>query len=184
MSWITQAGVLLVYEINGEPLPPAHGYPLRILMAGLYGQKMPKWLTNIEFIDERFLGYWESKGWSDIASVQTNSIVWQPRDLDVLPAGARPVYGVAFAGLRRITSVEVRVDDGDWIPAELLQDPSPLVWTQWSFEWIPAPGRHALAVRATDETGFTQTSEGGSLLSGAFPDGTDEIHRLVVTVEG
>jgi len=182
LKWITQPGVLMVYEMNGEPLPTEHGFPLRILMPGLYGQKMPKWIRDIEFIDYDHQGYWESRGWSDVASVQTNSIVRQPGDLDRLSAGSTPVFGVAFAGLRRITDVEVRIDDGDWTRARLLQDDSSLVWTQWSFEWAAAEGRHRIAVRATDETGFVQTTEGQSILSSAYPDGTDNIHAVVVTV--
>jgi DMSO/TMAO reductase YedYZ molybdopterin-dependent catalytic subunit len=182
LKWITQPGVLLVYEVNGEPLPREHGFPLRILMPGLYGQKMPKWIRDIEFIDTDHQGYWESRGWSDVASVQTNSIVRQPGDLDRLSAGSTPVFGVAFAGLRRITDVEVRLDDGDWTHADLLQDDSSLVWTQWSFDWPASSGRHKVAVRATDETGFVQTTEGQSILSSAFPAGTDNIHAVVVTV--
>lgn len=184
LEWITQPDVLLIYEINGEPLPAEHGFPLRILMPGLYGQKMPKWLTHIEFIPEIFVGYWESRGWSDVASVQTNSIVRQPRGLSPLAPGAVPVFGVAFAGLRRITAVEVRIDDGEWMPAQLVQDPSPLIWTQWSFDWPAESGSRRIAVRATDETGFVQNTEGGSLLAGAFPDGADDIHSVVVRVEG
>jgi DMSO/TMAO reductase YedYZ molybdopterin-dependent catalytic subunit len=182
LKWITQPGVLMVYEMNGEPLPTEHGFPLRILMPGLYGQKMPKWIRDIEFIDYDHQGYWESRGWSDVASVQTNSIVRQPGDLDRLSAGSTPVFGVAFAGLRRITDVEVRIDDGDWTHARLLQDDSSLVWTQWSFDWAADGGRHRLAVRATDESGFVQKTEGESILSGAYPDGTDNIHAVVVTV--
>lgn len=184
LEWITQPGVLLVHELNGEPLPAEHGYPLRILMPGLYGQKMPKWITRIEFIAERFQGHWESRGWSDVAAVKTNSIIRQPSDLAGLPAGAVSVFGLAFAGLRRITGVEVRIDQGDWAPAELLQADSSLVWTQWAFAWDASPGRHQVAVRATDEDGFVQSTEASSLLSGAFPDGTDSIHEIVLVVEG
>jgi DMSO/TMAO reductase YedYZ molybdopterin-dependent catalytic subunit len=182
LKWITQPGVLLVYEMNGEPLPEEHGFPLRILMPGLYGQKMPKWIREIEFIDFDHQGYWESRGWSDVASVQTNSIVHQPGDLDRLPSGSVPVFGVAFAGLRRITEVDVRMDEGEWLRAELLQDPSSLVWTQWSFDWTAAEGRRKITVRATDDTGFVQTTESTSVLSSAFPDGTDNLHAVVVTV--
>ena len=184
LRWITQPDVILVYEINGEALPAEHGFPLRILMPGLYGQKMPKWLTRIEFIPDVFIGYWEGRGWSDEASVQTNSILRQPRGLSPLPLGGVPVFGVAFAGLRRIMAVEVRIDQGEWQPAQLLQDPSPLIWTQWSFEWPAEPGTHRIAVRATDESGFVQNSEADSLLAGAFPDGADDIHSVVVRVEG
>jgi len=182
--WITQPGVLMIYEINGEPLPAEHGFPLRILIPGLYGQKMPKWLTRIEFIAEDFLGTWERQGWSNEASVRTNSLLRQPQEGASLMAGRTPVYGIAFAGLRRITTVEVRIDEGDWIAAELVQDESPLVWTQWSFEWEADPGTHTLAVRATDETGFTQDSAGAVSALSAFPNGADGIHQVVVTVVG
>jgi DMSO/TMAO reductase YedYZ molybdopterin-dependent catalytic subunit len=181
LQWITQPGVVLVYEMNGEPLPPELGFSLRILMPGLYGQKMPKWIREVEFIDEPHLGYWETRGWSDVASVQTNSIIRQPQSLARVPAGQVPVFGVAFAGLRRITAVEVRIDDGDWQAAELLQDLSSLVWTQWSIDWPAAAGSHRIAVRATDEDGFVQSTEGDSILSSSFPAGTDHIHSLVVT---
>jgi len=184
LEWLTQPGVLMAYEINGAPLPPEHGFPLRILMPGLYGQKMPKWITEIEFVDDRPLGYWERKGWSDVASVRTNSIIWQPQSLAPVPSGAIPIHGMAFAGLRRIHSVEVRIDDGEWMPAQLLQQESSLVWTQWSFSSPVEPGNHAVSVRATDDDGITQSTESGSLLSGAFPDGTDEIHKVVFVVSG
>ncbi len=184
MQWITQPGVLLAYEVNGGPLPREHGFPLRILMPGLYGQKMPKWITEIEFIDRPHVGYWESRGWSEEGTVQTNSIIRRPRELEDLPAGALPVYGVAFAGLRRIVKVEVRVDDGEWQPAVLMQADSPLVWTQWSFSWDAPPGRYRVAVRATDEEGFVQSTGSGTVLSSAFPDGTSDIHDVVVNVYG
>lgn len=184
LEWITRQGTLLVHEINGEALPERHGFPLRILMPGLYGQKMPKWLTRVEFIDEPSLGYWESRGWSDVAAVKTHSGIDRPVGLGLLPAAAVPVYGLAFAGLRRITRVEVRSDDGEWQAAELLQTDSPLVWTQWSYVWQATPGRHRLAVRAADESGFVQSSEASAPHAGAFPDGTDAIHEVVVAVGG
>jgi DMSO/TMAO reductase YedYZ molybdopterin-dependent catalytic subunit len=182
LKWLTQPGTLLVYELNGEPLPPEHGYPVRILMPGLYGQKMPKWIREIEFISYDHRGYWETRGWSDVASVQTNSIIKQPRGLEQLAPGSVPVFGVAFAGLRRITEVDVRIGDGNWMPAELVQADSPLEWTQWSFDWDAPPGRTKIAVRARDDTGFVQTTEGDSILSSSYPAGTDDIHAVVVSV--
>ncbi len=182
LQWITHPDVVIVYEMNGQPLPPEHGFPLRILIPGLYGQKMPKWLQRIEFIGEPFFGYWESRGWSDEASVRTHSMIRQPSPRDRLPAGRLPVFGIAFAGLRRIVRVEVRVDDGAWQEAALLQEESPLVWTQWSFDWEAEAGEHRLAVRAHDAAGFVQSSEqeGGFLAS--FRQGSDGIHDVVVTV--
>jgi DMSO/TMAO reductase YedYZ molybdopterin-dependent catalytic subunit len=183
LEWLTQPGVLMAYEINGAPLPTEHGYPLRILMPGLYGQKMPKWITEIEFVDDKPLGYWERQGWSDVASVQTNSIIWQPKSLALHSAEAVPVYGMAFAGLRKIVAVEVRIDDGPWMPAELMENDSSLIWTQWSFSTPADPGRHTVSVRATDDEGFVQNAESGSILSGAYPDGTDAIHSVIFVVD-
>jgi DMSO/TMAO reductase YedYZ molybdopterin-dependent catalytic subunit len=184
LEWLTQPGVLMAYEINGAPLPPEHGYPLRILMPGLYGQKMPKWITEIEFVDNKPQGIWEQRGWSDVASVRTNSIIWGPQSLASVPAESVPIYGMAFAGLRRIVAVEVRIDEGPWIPAELLPTDSSLIWTQWSFSTPVEPGRHTVSVRATDDEDFVQSADSGSLLSGAFPDGTDAIHNVIFVVDG
>jgi DMSO/TMAO reductase YedYZ molybdopterin-dependent catalytic subunit len=182
LAWILQPGVLLAHEMNGEPLPAEHGFPLRILMPGLYGQKMPKWITCIEFIEGPFLGYWESNGWSDTADVRTHSAIWRPRRGELIRSGNVPVYGLAFAGLRRITGVEVRIDDGDWQPTARVQDNSPLAWTQWSSSWLAAPGEHRIAVRARDEAGFMQGTDSGSLGVGAFPAGADAIHAVTVDV--
>ena len=181
-DWILHPGTLLIYEMNGELLTPEHGYPLRILMPGLYGQKNPKWLTQIEFTDQVNRGYWERQGWSDTAEVRTNSIVEQPLNLATVGAGTVPVFGVAFAGKRKIVSVEVQVNDGDWQPADLVQADSNLVWTQWSLDWPAAPGKHTLAVRATDETGYVQTERGGAVLGDSYPAGTAKIHAVVVKV--
>ena len=182
LGWILQPGTLLAHEINGKPLTPAHGYPLRILMPGLYGQKMPKWITHIEFVDTDDLGYWEKQGWSDVASVQTNSQFDYPLNGASLPAGSVPVYGVAFAGRRDIAQVEVRVDDGVWQTAERLHGDSSLVWTQWAFDWQAKPGNHELLVRAADSDGFTQEEVASGTLSRAYPNGTDLIHSVKVRV--
>jgi len=193
LQWITQPGVLMAYEMNGEPLSPKHGHPLRILMPGLYGQKMPKWITQIHFTDEIVEGYWEGRGWSDVAAVKTNSQIWQPRDLDRLRLveGEIVVYGLAYAAPREIVRVELGIgtdelpapDSTAWIEAELLKGPTPLAWTQWSAVWQASPGNYVLGVRATDSQGFTQISERQGVLQGAFPDGVDAVHDIVVIVE-
>lgn len=185
LEWIRQPGVLMAYEMNGEPLTAEHGFPLRILVPGLYGQKMPKWITRIEFIaDEDHQGYWEAKGWSDVAVVKTNSQIMAPTHIGRVAMGEVEVYGVAYAGKRAITKVEVGVEaDGmlTWREAELLPGPSHEVWTQFYFYWTPpADTSYTLLVRATDETGFVQTERGRGLLEGAYPDGTDKIHSIVV----
>ncbi|MBI3361873.1 MAG: molybdopterin-dependent oxidoreductase [Chloroflexi bacterium] len=182
LKWITQPGVLMAYEINGEPLPVAHGFPLRIRMPGLYGQKQPKWIQRIEFIDEVFTGYWESQGWSDVAAVKTNSKFNQPKNLAKLEAGRVPLFGVAYAGTREITKIEVKIDDGEWQAAELMHGPSAKVWTQWSFDWNAGPGKHSLLVRATDADGNTQTEVASSLFDSAYPDGTNKMHKIVAQI--
>jgi len=184
LEWITQPGVLMAYEMNGEPLSPKHGFPLRILMPGLYGQKMPRWITRIQFTDEIVLGFWENRGWSDVAAVQTNSQIWQPRNLATLnmAEGEVVVYGIAYAAPREIVRVELGIDEEEWIEADLLKGPSPLAWTQWSAVWQATPGDHRLSVRATDSGGFTQTTRGEGVLEGAYPDGTNAVHDIVVSV--
>lgn len=180
LEWLLQPDTILVYEMNGEPLPAAHGYPLRILMPGLYGQKMPKWITRIEFIDHAEAGIWEKQGWDFVASVKTNSIIQQPQS-GKFPAGPQVIYGVAFAGKREVTAVEVQVDDEAWKEARLLQGPQ-YVWTQWAVGWDATPGRHTLAVRASDAEGFTQSARASGLLDGSYPAGTDAIHSVTIQI--
>lgn len=187
VEWITQPMTLLAYEMNGEPLTVPHGFPLRIHMPGLYGQKMPRWLTRIEFIDFDYTGYWEGRGWSNIAAIKTRSMVRLPdAGGEVKPGAIVVIQGLAFAGKRDITQVEVQIDGGEWMPATLKTPKDPLSWTQWYLEWtIPAPGSYQIGVRATDSEGFTQESESTGIFGGAFPNGTDAIHRTIITgVEG
>lgn len=188
VAQVQQPGVLLAYEMNGEPLTAAHGFPLRLFIPGLYGQKMPKWITRIEFIDDdTHRGVWEKQGWSDEARVKTNSQIMTPTHLSLVPSVEMELFGVAYAGDRHITQVEVGVEvDGEvvWRPAdELVRGDSDEVWVQFYASWTPsATGPYTLLVRATDATGFTQTERARGVLEGAFPDGTDKIHNIVVMV--
>jgi DMSO/TMAO reductase YedYZ molybdopterin-dependent catalytic subunit len=184
------ADVLLIYEANGAPLPPDHGYPLRILIPGLYGQKQPKWIIRMHFAQEDKLGYWEGPAWewSNVATVKTNSQIREPRIRSNPPSPIR-IAGSAFAGSRAITAVDVSVTpqaqngERDWRPAILIAPSSPLVWTWYVFDWTPpAAGVYTVAVRALDETGFTQTRTASNVLGGAFPDGTDAIHETTLTI--
>ncbi len=184
-SFIDRPGVLMAYEMNGAPLTPEHGYPLRIFMPGLYGQKMPKWISLIEFIgDDSHRGYWEERGWSDVATVKTNSQIMQPEHIGAVPLAEIEVFGVAYAGDRNITLVEVGVEADNqltWYPAELLAGPSSQVWTQFYLAWTPPSATSfTLLVRATDEQGFVQTERASGILEGSYPDGTDKIHSIVV----
>ena len=189
LDWLNQPGAMLATQMNGAPLPPEHGYPLRLFMPGLYGQKMPKWITRIEFIaDPDHLGTWEKQGWSNEAAVKTNSLIMQPTHIQKVPLAPLELFGVAYAGDRHITQVEVGIEqDGDlsWQPVtELVRGPSDEVWTQFYLPWTPpAAGTYTLLVRATDTTGFVQTERARGILEGAFPDGTDKIHNIVIVVE-
>ncbi|MCS6871551.1 MAG: molybdopterin-dependent oxidoreductase [Anaerolineae bacterium] len=182
-EWMLQPQTILAYELNGAPLTAAHGFPLRVHIPGLYGQKMPRWLTHIQFIDYDYRGYWESRGWSNVAAMRTKSIIHTPSENAVLQAGAQVVIqGIAVAGARRIVKVEVQIDDGEWMSAALVPSgATPLAWTQWYVMWtFPAPGVYRIGVRATDETGFVQQAESRRSFGAAFPSGTDAIHRRAI----
>jgi DMSO/TMAO reductase YedYZ molybdopterin-dependent catalytic subunit len=191
-QWIEQPEVLLAYLANGEPLPLVHGYPVRLLIPGLYGQKMPKWITRIMFSDTDKLGYWEGPayGWSNLAAVQTNSqLVTRERSF---PVGT-PIRlsGLAYAGRRAIQRVELSIERKDqstpaplqWQPVTRIAPPTPLAWTWWVYDWQPtAPGDYRLTVRATDDKGYVQARPATGVFSGAYPDGTDALHALSVQI--
>lgn len=187
---LMQPGTLLVYAANGEPLTPEHGHPLRLLIPGLYGQKMPKWITGITLAREDRLGYWEQehRGWSNIARVLTTSALRGPNQIAPFAHPVR-ITGLAFAGERDIEKVEVSTTGGDrnaeWTPATLIKPPSPLAWTWWVYDWNPpAPGVYRIAVRATDSTGYRQERLPSGIFGAPFPDGTNAIHAITLRIEG
>lgn len=190
LKWLLQPDVMLVYGADETELPSDHGAPLRILIPGLYGQKQPKWLTRMTFATEDKLGYWEGPvyGWSNIAEVKTNSQIRRGDEKTTVGTSIR-FEGFAYAGKRAITKVEISLNgtgkNANWVSATLIQpDPvDPLVWTWWATDWLPStPGVYSIAVRATDETGFTQSRSAKGVMGGAFPDGTDAIHETILQV--
>jgi len=181
---------LLVYEMNGGPLPVKNGYPLRVLLPGHYGQKQPKWITGIEVVTKEVLGYWEQRGWSNEAKVRVNSQIWGPRQITDITGDSATISGIAFADDSGVSQVEVSTDKGiTWNLAELIHGPSSLVWTEWQYEWtlphITQPTTVNVAVRATDGHGSTQRSapEGAGPLNNTFPDGTSDIHHIAVVLK-
>ncbi len=175
---------LLAYEANGEPLPPAHGYPARVLFPGVYGQKQPKWVTSMRFSDVYVEGVWEKEGWSDEAPVKVNSRIEYPQEGWTLPPNeATWITGVAFADLSGVAAVDVSTNGGQsWHTADLLPGPNPTVWTAWGWQWAAPPaGRHVLQARATDGRGVAQHPIEG-VLGGVFPDGTSGIHSVIIEV--
>jgi DMSO/TMAO reductase YedYZ molybdopterin-dependent catalytic subunit len=172
---------LLAVGMNGQPLPVEHGFPVRMVVPGLYGYvSAAKWITEIElsrFAD--FDAYWVPRGWSQQAPIKTESRIDTPRDGAKRSAGPITVAGVAWAQHRGVAKVEVQVDGGAWMPATLAATVSSDTWRQWSVRWQATPGHHAIRVRATDTTGETQTSTPAA----PAPNGASGWHTVSVDVE-
>ena len=178
---LDERDALLAVGMNGEPLPLAHGFPVRMVVPGLYGYvSATKWLAELtvtRFADQQ--AYWTQRGWSAEGPVKTSSRIEVPRDRDRVTAGPVAVGGTAWAQHVGITGVEVQVDDEPWQAATLADEISVDTWRQWSFEWDARPGDHTLRVRATDATSTTQTPEVADVL----PDGATGWHEVAVVVE-
>jgi DMSO/TMAO reductase YedYZ molybdopterin-dependent catalytic subunit len=172
---------LLAVGMNGGPLPVEHGFPVRMVVPGLYGYVSAcKWITEIEltrFAD--FDAYWVPRGWSARAPIKTQSRIDTPRDGDRRPAGVVTVAGIAWAQHTGVAKVEVQVDGGTWAPATLAGTVSSDTWRQWYHRWQATPGEHTIRVRATDTTGYTQTSTPAP----PAPDGATGWHAVRVRVE-
>lgn len=171
---------LLCVGMNGEPLPPEHGFPVRMLTPGLYGYAGScKWLTELELTTFAAVdAYWVTRGWAPQGPVKTASRIDVPAPFAQLGGGPATVAGVAWAQGRGIRAVEVRVDDGPWEAATLLPVPSVDTWVQWRWAWPATPGAHTLSVRATDGTGAVQPEQRAS----PFPDGATGWHTVTVDV--
>jgi DMSO/TMAO reductase YedYZ molybdopterin-dependent catalytic subunit len=172
---------MLAVSMNGAPLPPAHGAPVRMIVPGLFGYvSATKWLVELELTTfDAFDPYWVERGWAAKAPILTMTRIDTPRPLARLASGEIAVAGVAWAQGRGIDAVEVRVDDGPWQRATLAPVPSVDTWRQWLWPWRPEPGRHRLEARATDGTGDIQTGDRAE----PFPSGATGWHSVVVTVE-
>ncbi|MGW4161329.1 molybdopterin-dependent oxidoreductase [Streptomyces sp. NPDC004788] len=172
---------LLAFGMNGEPLPFAHGFPVRMVVPGLYGYVSAcKWITSIELTTfAAYDAYWVPRGWAAQAPVKTESRIDTPKAFSKVTAGPAPVAvaGVAWAQHRGISRVQVRIDDGPWQDAELGAEDSRDTWRQWVYRWHPTPGKHTLTVRATDGTGTVQTEQRADTM----PDGATGWHSIEVT---
>ncbi len=172
---------LVAVGMNGEPLPAAHGFPARLVVAGLYGYvSATKWLREIELTTwEDFDGYWVPRGWSKEGPIKTMSRIDVPRSGASLDAGPQAIAGVAWAPPGGIEKVEVQVDDGGpWVQADLGDATSGNTWVQWKLAWDATPGEHAIRVRATGADGITQTEDRAP----PAPDGATGWHRRTVKV--
>ncbi|HEX7100068.1 MAG TPA: molybdopterin-dependent oxidoreductase [Acidimicrobiia bacterium] len=172
---------LVAVGMNGEPLPLEHGFPARLVVAGLYGYvSATKWLSEIELTTwEAFDAYWVPRGWAKEGPVRTQSRIDTPRAGDRLTPGERAIAGVAWAPNVGIERVEVQVNDEPWVEAELAEPLGEDAWRQWRFRWEAQPGHHVIKVRATDRNGVTQTEDRAP----PAPDGATGWHTIRVRVE-
>ncbi|MEO7131193.1 MAG: molybdopterin-dependent oxidoreductase [Dermatophilaceae bacterium] len=172
---------LLAVRMNGQPLPFEHGFPVRLVVPGLYGYVSAcKWVTELKvttFADDA--GYWTPRGWSELGPVKTASRIDVPHAGGSVSSGTVAVAGVAWAQHRGISRVEVQVDDAPWVEARLAADAGIDVWRQWVFEWEATRGSHDLRVRAVDGTGALQTPVEAS----PAPDGASGYHSVTVRVD-
>ncbi|HEX5331724.1 MAG TPA: molybdopterin-dependent oxidoreductase [Cellulomonas sp.] len=171
---------LLAVGMNGAPLPVEHGFPVRMVVPGLYGYvSATKWVVDLEvtrFADAT--AYWTDRGWSDHGPVKTESRIEVPRSGPSVKAGRVVVAGTAWAQHRGIVGVEVRVDDGPWQAATLAADGGIDSWRQWALAWDATPGDHTLQCRAIDPDG-PQTDE----VADVIPDGATGLHTIPVHVK-
>jgi DMSO/TMAO reductase YedYZ molybdopterin-dependent catalytic subunit len=171
---------LVAIGMNGEPLPIEHGFPARLIVPGLYGYvSATKWLRQIELTRfDRFDQYWVERGWVDDAPIKVQSRIDTPRGLATVSPGTVAIAGVAWAQTRGIRKVEVQIDGEEWQSATLADEHNRVTWRQWSYSWNATPGRHTIAVRATEHNGPIQTGE----RSEPFPSGATGHHSIVVIV--
>ena len=164
---------LLAYEMNGEPLPPLHGYPLRLLVPGWYGMCSIKWLVGIHVLDHEFQGFYQQERYFSLnepgtepkASYHTKmnvkSIITNPVPGEVIPPSGYLLAGAAWSGEEDVVKVEISTDSGStWNPADIVRPRSGYSWYRWEYDWKPAgPGRYTIMSRATNNLGETQPVE-------------------------
>jgi DMSO/TMAO reductase YedYZ molybdopterin-dependent catalytic subunit len=170
---------LLAYGMNGVALPAEHGFPVRVVVPGLYGYVSAcKWVVDMELTTfTAFDAYWSRRGWSQQADIKTESRIDTPKTGTSVPAGPVTLAGVAWAQNKGIAAVEVGVD-GVWRQATLAAQDTADTWRQWYLRWNATPGTHTVQVRATDHTGYTQTPS----RHGMEPNGATGYHTVQVTV--
>jgi DMSO/TMAO reductase YedYZ molybdopterin-dependent catalytic subunit len=172
--------VMLTYAWDGLPLTAEHGFPLRIYIPDLYGMKQPKWIRSIEALDHWESGYWVERGWDRTARMKATSVI-DTVAVDMMLSQANettriPIGGIAHAGARGISRVEVRADGGPWSEAGLRAPLSGLTWVVWRYDWPFQSGNHVFEVRCFDNQGVQQIAE----LAPPHPSGASGFHRKSV----
>ena len=167
--------IMLAYAWDDQPLPERNGFPLRIYIPDRYGMKQPKWITGIEVVEDYEQGYWVTRGWDEEALMQTTSVIdVVATDQAFMSEGLTfiPVGGIAHAGDRSISKVEVRMDEGDWQEAQLRDPLSDKTWVLWRFDMPFSEGRHRIEVRSVDGEGEPQIES----VRGTRPSGATGVH--------
>jgi DMSO/TMAO reductase YedYZ molybdopterin-dependent catalytic subunit len=172
---------MLAVGMNGVPLPQEHGFPVRMIVPGLYGYVSAcKWIVDMELTTfSAFDAYWVRRKWSKQAPIKTESRIDTPKKGTSVPAGKVTIAGVAWAQHKGIAAVHVRVDGGPWRKAKLAAQDTIDTWRQWHIKWDAAPGTHQIQVRATDKTGYTQTA----VVHRSEPNGATGYHTIKITVQ-
>lgn len=173
-------GALIAVGMNGAALPAEHGFPVRLIVPGLYGfLSATKWVTDIELTTfDAAQGYWLQRGWGQFAPIKTQSRIDFPKGLSTQPAGRLTVAGIAWSQPTGISRVEVRMDGGGWQDAELAEEVNTRTWRMWKADFDLGPGSHTVQTRATDRNGVTQTE----LRADPIPDGASGWPATIFTV--
>lgn len=157
---IADERAMLAYAWDGLPLPEDHGFPLRVYIPDVHGMKQPKWIESIEAMDHWEPGYWVVRGWDKVAKMKATSVIDTIAvDMTIISADQRklvPIGGIAHAGARGISKVEMRVDDGPWQEATIRTPLSQTTWVIWRYDWPFQPGKHAFTVRCYDGSSTPQ----------------------------
>jgi hypothetical protein len=166
--------------MNGEKLPKEHGFPLRLIVPGLYGIKNVKWIHEIEVYPGDYLGYWQRKGWTDDGTIKIFSRIDSPGHYQTLRGGEQTFRGIAFGGPNTISKVELSFDAGrTWNDCRIEPPMSSYSWVIWSYTWKPPqPGRYQTVVRAVDTKGQLQIAE----LVRPQPAGASGYHTIVTEI--
>jgi DMSO/TMAO reductase YedYZ molybdopterin-dependent catalytic subunit len=169
--------IMFTYAWDGKPLTAEHGFPLRIYIPDRYGMKQPKWIIKAELIEKDEPGYWIVRGWDKIAQMKATSVIDTVAVKSMIQKDGQmlvPIGGIAHAGARGISRVEVQVDDHDWMSAALRPPLSDLTWVIWRYDWPFQPGRHVFRVRCYDDAGVAQIQD----VAEPHPSGASGIFSL------